>query len=277
MILNLALVVGEPSDESRHLCALLNDDGVPTRQVTPSQVLAGWDAAAGTPDLVLVSALLEVDLVRRVVQRVMQATGRPPTVVAYSETDVAGLDSHVRAGLDYVVPPFVPGVVVGRLLACHLRQALSRTAEKIQTNADLATHQQELGIGQEIQAGFLPEVLPARAGWQLAARFQPARVVAGDFYDAFELCEGRRIALVVGDVCDKGVGAALFMALVRSLLRHTATCLDKPADEADDGLVLRTVTATNDYLMANHLRQGYFATTFFAVLDPATEIGRAHV
>jgi sigma-B regulation protein RsbU (phosphoserine phosphatase) len=274
MVLNLALVISEPTVAAVRLCALLNQDGLPARQVPPGPVLAGWTAEDGVPDLVLVSAAMDLDLVRRVVQRIRQATNRLPTLVTFSNTAVGDLDDHIRAGFDYIVPPFVPGLVVSRLLASHIRQALARSPEEIRVNADLVYYERELRIGQEIQAGFLPEALPVRAGWQLTARFQPARVVAGDFYDAFELLDGARIGLVVADVCDKGVGAALFMALVRSLLRHTATHLDgieaPPPAGSDAALLLRTVVTTNDYLTANHLAQGYFATLFFAVLDPLT-------
>jgi sigma-B regulation protein RsbU (phosphoserine phosphatase) len=274
MVLDLALVVDEASTAADELCQMLNHDGIPARQVTPGQLLAGWRAEYGSPDLVLVGASLDIDLVRQVVQRVMRATGRSPTVVTFSEAGVGQLEPHVRAGLDYIVPPFLPGHVSSRLLACHLRQLFSRTADEIQTTADLIRYERELRIGQEIQAGFLPESLPVRAGWQLTARFQPARVVSGDFYDAFDLCGGARIGLVVADVCDKGVGAALFMALVRSLLRHTATYLEPvspwPAAGADSALLLRAIAATNHYLTTNHFAQAYFATLFFAVLDPLT-------
>ena len=275
MLFNLTLVVDEASTTAERLCALLNHDGMPARQVTPDRLLAGagWSVADGIPELMLVSARMDIELVRRVVRRVMRATGRAPTVVSFSDTAVGDIEAHMRAGLDYIVPPFLPGLVGSRLVACHVRQALSRTAEGLQDDGDLTTYKRELRIGQEIQSGFLPEALPVRAGWQLAARFRPARVVAGDFYDAFELAGGARIGLVVGDVCDKGVGAALFMALVRSLLRHTATQLDGH-DTTSAGspgvLVLHSVVATNEYLIANHLRQGYFATLFFAVLDPLT-------
>lgn len=273
MVLNLTLVVDESSTTADHLCALLNHDGMPARQVTPGRVLAGWSAEDGVPELVLVSSRMDVDLVRQVVRRVMQTTGSPPTVVSFSDTHVGDIEAHMRAGLDYIVPPFLPGLIGSRLVACRVGQALSRTAEGLQTDGDLTAYKQELRIGQEIQAGFLPEALPVRAGWELAARFRPAGVVAGDFYDAFELDGAARIGLVVGDVCDKGVGAALFMALVRSLLRHTATQLDRldiAHTASAEALVLRSAVATNDYLIANHLRQGYFATLFFAVLDPVT-------
>ncbi len=81
--------------------------------------------------------------------------------------------------------------------------------------------ERELEIGREIQRGFLPDSLPQPPGWEIASAFHPARQVGGDFYDAFPLADGR-IALAVADVCDKGVGAALFMALFRSLLRSHA-------------------------------------------------------
>ena len=76
----------------------------------------------------------------------------------------------------------------------------------------------EMEQGRQMQANFLPESLPQKPGWAFAAFFQPARQVSGDFYDIFEL-PGGRVGIVIADVCDKGVGAALFMALFRSLIR----------------------------------------------------------
>ena len=72
----------------------------------------------------------------------------------------------------------------------------------------LAEH--ELEIGHQIQSGFFPESLPDPAGWEIAAHFKPARQVAGDFYDVFPLQDGKRVGFVIADICDKGVGAALF-------------------------------------------------------------------
>jgi hypothetical protein len=78
--------------------------------------------------------------------------------------------------------------------------------------------EREFEIGREIQASFLPDFLPQPGGWEIAAMLKSAREVSGDFYDAFELTEGK-IGLVIADVCDKGLGAALFMTLFRSLIR----------------------------------------------------------
>ena len=76
----------------------------------------------------------------------------------------------------------------------------------------------ELDKGRQLQQDFLPYSLPQPPGWDLAASLKPAREVSGDFYDAFVLPDNL-VAIVIGDVCDKGVGSALFMALCRSLLR----------------------------------------------------------
>src|SRR5690606_37808542 len=105
-------------------------------------------------------------------------------------------------------------------------------------------------IARGIQAGFLPAELPRADGWELAACFEAARQVGGDFYDAFALEDGR-IALVVADVCDKGVGAALFMALFRSLLRAGA---ERTLDGADAlaAQLPALLASTNHYISRTH-------------------------
>ncbi|WP_051451044.1 PP2C family protein-serine/threonine phosphatase [Actinospica robiniae] len=157
-----------------------------------------------------------------------------------------------------------------------------RTAEDLDRFADVG---RELLIGRQIQAGFLPEQLPVLPGWEIEVEFRPAREVAGDFYDVFELPGSRRTALIVADVCDKGVGAALFMALIRTMLRHTAQNsglrpLGTLGWDPHSGRLptvgetplLHAVTSTNRYLTQVHHRQGYFATLFFGILDPETGV-----
>jgi sigma-B regulation protein RsbU (phosphoserine phosphatase) len=136
-----------------------------------------------------------------------------------------------------------------------------------------------------IQKSFLPGQLPQLSDWQFTKSFFPAKRVAGDFYDAFEL-PGGNIGLVIGDVCDKGAGAALFMVLYRSLIRIFSgqarlgrTSLDKksktvggtPGAESarhyDAVEAMRTVALTNDYIAKNN-EMNMFATLFFGVLDP---------
>ncbi|MFH1139481.1 MAG: GAF domain-containing SpoIIE family protein phosphatase [Pseudomonadota bacterium] len=126
--------------------------------------------------------------------------------------------------------------------------------------------------GRRIQHDFLPKRLPSLSGWELAAFFEPTWQVSGDFYDAFEL-PGGRLGLVLADVSDKGVGAALFMALIRTLIRAfsgAASCEDGDFPTPEDSL--KAVSLTNNYLARHHAEGGMFATIFMGVLDP--ESGR---
>ncbi|HTY05228.1 MAG TPA: PP2C family protein-serine/threonine phosphatase [Gemmatimonadales bacterium] len=142
----------------------------------------------------------------------------------------------------------------------------------------------EMEVARNIQRDFLPESLPAARGVQLEAALQPAREVSGDFYDAFALPPSGTIVLVVGDVCDKGVGAALFMALFRSLIRASADPVQGGAIQMIGGrrtivrqslesatpadLLTRVAGFTNDYIARLHGRTNMFATVFLAALDP---------
>ncbi len=78
--------------------------------------------------------------------------------------------------------------------------------------------EEELAVARRIQESFLPRALPQPVGWQVSAYSRGAQAVGGDFYDCIELSDGR-LGLVVADACGKGVTAALFVALSRSLLR----------------------------------------------------------
>jgi serine phosphatase RsbU (regulator of sigma subunit) len=137
--------------------------------------------------------------------------------------------------------------------------------------------ERELEIGRKIQTGFLPASLPTPPGWEIAAHFQPALQVSGDFYDVFELAGGRCLGIVIADVCDHGVGSALFMALTRSLIRAFAlqNADRSGADPSDPArwsqpLAQETVRQTNAYITDNHGEAGMFATLFLGILDPAT-------
>lgn len=137
----------------------------------------------------------------------------------------------------------------------------------------------ELEKGKKIQQQFLPASIPQLEGWEIAATFHPARRVSGDFYDAFML-PGNRLCLVIGDVCDKGVGSALFMALIRSLIRvlsGKSSIEGLSAGAAAMGRIdiealtaFNAVTGTNDYIASEHGEGGMFASLFVGVLDPET-------
>ena len=140
----------------------------------------------------------------------------------------------------------------------------------------------EMEKGKKIQRDFLPRQIPQLPGWEIAVYFHPARQVSGDFYDAFMLPENL-LGLVIADVCDKGVGSALFMALFRSLIRVFSGKINLQGvsvpgstktepDSAGDYLyeALNAVSLTNDYIAEEHGEEGMFATLFFGVLDPKT-------
>lgn len=132
--------------------------------------------------------------------------------------------------------------------------------------------EREFVIGRNIQSGFLPEFIPQPKGWEIAVFLKPAREVAGDFYDVFRL-PGGKIGLVEADVCDKGLGAALFMTLVRSLLRAVSNQDFYARSRSgtrhnDEARIRQTICFTNNYIEGNHGKTGMFATIFFAMLDP---------
>ena len=118
---------------------------------------------------------------------------------------------------------------------------------------------QELKVARLIQQTLLPQSLPELTGWGIAAYYQPARAVGGDFYDFRTLSDGR-LAIIIGDVTDKGVPAALVMATTRTLLRAASERLVSP------GQVLERV---NDLLHPD-IPARMFVTCLYAVLDPAT-------
>ena len=144
-------------------------------------------------------------------------------------------------------------------LAAQIASALEgarRYAEKL-TQENVA---RELALAGQIQASFLPDHLPEVPGWQLAAMLKPAKETSGDFYDVIALPNGH-LGLLIADVADKGMGAALYMALSRTLIRTYAVEYD-----ARPELVL---TAANQRIMADS-RAGLFVTVFYGVLDPAS-------
>jgi serine phosphatase RsbU (regulator of sigma subunit) len=146
----------------------------------------------------------------------------------------------------------------------------------------------ELEKGQKIQREFLPSTIPSFPDWNIATCFFPAGKVSGDFYDVFKFPDGN-VGLVIADVCDKGVGSALYMALFRSLIRVFAeqaansdpTAISEidqssskltaaPSTENMELMRLRAVPFTNNYIAQTHGDEGMFATLFFGVLNPAT-------
>lgn len=116
--------------------------------------------------------------------------------------------------------------------------------------------ERELQLAREIQQSILPTAMPPLRGYDFGALMEPARMVGGDFYGIFPLDE-ERMALIVGDVTDKGAPAALFMAQTHALLRAAAAADLRPAE------VLQRVNA---FLLEMN-DKGLFATVIYGILD----------
>jgi sigma-B regulation protein RsbU (phosphoserine phosphatase) len=190
-----------------------------------------------------------------------------PVVIVSAASDLANVVRGIKMGaVDFLPKPFEPAILQARL-AAGLEKKRLRDLE-LQYFQSL---ERELEIGREIQAGFLPTSLPQPQGWLVQAHFQAAHEVAGDFYDAFEVAPGK-LGLLLGDVTDKGVGSALFMALYRSLLRVTLLSdtfpedLDAPSCTEPEGCLLHGVRLVNRYISRFH-ENAMFATLFFGILD----------
>jgi serine phosphatase RsbU (regulator of sigma subunit) len=180
-----------------------------------------------------------------------------PVVVISALDDMDSVVRCIELGAeDYLPKPFNAVLLNARVAAC-LEKKWLRDQEQVY----LAAVRREMQLGRQIQADFLPGVLPHLPGWEIAAAFEPAYEVAGDFYDVFWVAE-RRVGLLLGDVSGKGVGAALFMALTRSLLRAFS---DQATSTAN---ILDAVRRTNRYILRHHQQHtNMFATLFFGVLE----------
>ncbi len=212
----------------------------------------------------------------------LQAAPGPVDIVGL-DLDSPALRELKAAGVILIVPLISQGELIGtlnlgarlseqeystddrRLLASLAAQAAPavRVAQLVQEQAaELQSREryaEEMRVATLIQQQFLPRVLPTFRDWQVAAYYGPARAVGGDFYDFIELPDGR-IGIVVGDVTDKGVPAALVMARTHSILRGDAPRLVSPS---------KVLEHANELLVAE-MPEKMFVTCLYMVLNPET-------
>ncbi len=219
---------------------------------------------------------------------------RTASVTAEVDTSLVRLDQQAMRELLAREPEAAAAII--RML-CEREKRIIHDYQERALTAHLL--EREFEIGKQIQRDFLPDSIPDVAGWEFAARFRGAREVSGDFYDVFRVDALGRVAIVVGDVCGKGLGAALFMTLFRSLLRaatrtpdltapapapasatapasaRAATAQDAHSDAAESSAAARRVLGnalalTNSYVAETHANSSMFASLFVGLVDPQT-------
>jgi serine phosphatase RsbU (regulator of sigma subunit)/anti-sigma regulatory factor (Ser/Thr protein kinase) len=251
------------------------DRGMPEENITPEQVsMPTWNPGRG--------AMVEVNIDPSdpLYALFLKASG----VV---EIDKLNLDSPAlrtlkEAGVRISVPLVSQGELIGVLNLSNrlseqdystedrrLLYTLATQAAPALRVAQLARQQQvearqrerleqEMRVARIIQQTLLPKELPTMAGWQVAAHWQPARAVSGDFYDFITFPDGK-LGVAVGDVTDKGVPAALVMATTRSILRSALERFSSPG---------KILAQAND-LLCPDIPANMFVTCLYMIIDPA--------
>lgn len=225
-----------------------------------------------SPDLVLLDIMMPIMDGFAVLEQVKAdpAIRAIPIIVISANSDLQSVVKGIKMGAeDYLPKPFEPTILHARIAT-----SLDRKRLRDQEQMYLQSLENELNIARNIQKEFLPFELPAVAGWQIGAYFKAAKFVAGDYYDAFLLADGN-LMFVVGDVCGKGVGAAMFMTLFRSLLRATSTAAyfsneSRAAPYSSAERVMQAISVTNRYIAETHEQALVFSTVFIGVLDIST-------
>jgi serine phosphatase RsbU (regulator of sigma subunit)/DNA-binding NarL/FixJ family response regulator len=247
-----------------HIPALLPDCQIEIR-LFPEQIAVRHPLASlPVPDIVWQWLRSAADAQTFLPGAALPWGGALPGGLSLLVAPVVGLERSQPLGAIYVQRRCDPGTIndlvpVVKSLAAQIASALQGAQIYAQTVANKRVAR-ELAMAGQIQASFLPQELPEIENWQLAAALEPARETAGDFYDLI-LLPGGSLGIVIADVADKGMGAALFMALCRTLVRTYA--LEHPAQP---DLVLRAV---NRRMLAD-TRADLFVTIFYGILDPKT-------
>lgn len=224
---------------------------------------------ADAPDLVLLDIMMPVMDGFQVLSelRADDATRELPVIVISAANELKSIVKAIELGAeDYLPKPFEP-----KLLHARMSSSLEKKHLRDLQQLYLQGLQREIDIAREIQMGFLPSELPRVDGWEMAAYFKAAREVAGDFYDAFVLPDGNLICMI-GDVCGKGVGAALFMTLFRTLLRATYTTDVLWGEEENNAgssasHLQRVISFTNNYVAETHADANMFTTVFIGAFN----------
>ncbi|MFH2102617.1 MAG: GAF domain-containing protein [Chloroflexota bacterium] len=186
--------------------------------------------------------------------------------------DVLETGENLLIGIPLLIKNVLYGVIVVREtsklrrfrmkrveIITSIAQQVALAIQNEQLQADMVVRERlehEVELARQIQMTFLPEVLPSYPDWEVAATWRTARQVGGDFYDVIEL-PGERLGLFIADVSDKGIPAALFMALTRTLFRAVVYDAASPAE---------ALSRLNELIIPDN-HQAMFVTAVYGVLD----------
>lgn len=248
------LLVDDTPDNLRLLSRILSERHYKVRAVTNGQ-RALETARLDPPDLILLDIRMPgMDGFEVCISLKMDPRTRDIPVIFISALD--DVSDKVKAfevgGVDYITKPFQYEEVVARVETHLDLRCLQRQLER--SNERMA---QELALASQLQATFLPEQMPEIEGWQFAVKLLSARQMSGDFFDMFTLPDGR-LAILVADVVDKGVSAALFMSLSYALFRTFA--------QQHPGEPERVFEAMSDHIL-HDTNANQFVTAFYGILD----------
>jgi serine phosphatase RsbU (regulator of sigma subunit) len=214
--------------------------------------------ATETPDLILLDIMMPglsgFEVLGHL--KVNEAWRDIPVILVSALGDIDSVVKGIELGAeDYLPKPFDPVLLRARISACLERKRL-----RDQEVHHLRRINEELALAWQVQSGFLPATLPNLPGWQFAATLEPSRETSGDFYDLIMLPNGR-LAILVADVVDKGMGAALLMVLSRTLIRGYAF---------QYGTQPQAVLAATNRRILEDINTHQFVTVFYGILDPTT-------
>lgn len=195
------------------------------------------------------------------------------TILALSDGEGEEL---LRAALDAGAAGYLPHDAAPEALASAIEHVIARRRKETnppspppeldeatpwsEPNISTGLRDAELAEAARIQSSLLPGEPPLVPGWDLAVHLQPARETSGDFYDFIALEHGK-IGIVIGDVSDKGLGAALFMAMTCTLFRTFAA--------RQPSLPALTLSAVNERMLSD-TGGSSFVTAFMGVLETST-------
>lgn len=202
--------------------------------------------------------LIVLGLISLVIYRVCRNAAKPIQVAAAAvrEFSFGNFDAEIALDRDDEIGKLYANInQTGESLRSLLNESLAH-----------AVTDKQIQIATDIQKEFIIQSLPSTSMVELAADFDPAYEIGADWYDAISI--GNMTYIVIADVCDKGIGSALFMSVFQSLLHYSITEEAREQDESDVEQVLKkALTQVNNYMAIKHGHSAMFATLFLGAYD----------